>query len=161
MEQRKPMSESAALSRLTGRCALAEYCVADVRRMMSRWQLPEGAEGRIISRLLGERYIDEERYARAFVRDKFRYNHWGLVRIEQELRHRGIDHDIIASALTEIDTDTSIDALRHILQTKRRQVTGRSESDIRAKLIRFALSRGFSYSQINAVMGEDCDTDNT
>ena len=159
MEQRKPMSEADALSRLTARCALSEYCLADMRRMMSRWQLPEGAEGRIISRLLSEKYIDEERYAHAFVRDKFRYNHWGLVRIEQELRRRGIDHDTIAGALGEIDTDASLDSLRHILAVKRRSVSGRNESDIRAKLIRFAVGRGFSYSQILTVLGEapDCD----
>ena len=76
---KKKIAEAAALSRLANLCAKAEYCVSDIRQKMARWDLPEGAEDRIVHRLLNERYIDEQRYACAFVRSKFRFNRWGRV----------------------------------------------------------------------------------
>ena len=71
MPEKKKMSENDAMIRLTAKCAASEYCRADIRKMMSRWELPEGAVDRILKRLQDERYIDEQRYAHAFVRDKF------------------------------------------------------------------------------------------
>lgn len=151
-EQRRNMTEQKALNNIAAKCAAREYCIADIRKMMSRWELPEGAEERIIRRLQEEKYVDENRYARAFVRDKFRHNHWGLMRIEQELKRKGIATDIIASAKEEIDKDDNKEALRRIIEAKRRTVKGNSEYEIRAKLYRFALGRGFSYTDINEIL---------
>ena len=81
MPIKKTISENDAWIRLSAKCAMTELCVADIRRMMSRWELPEGADERIVKRLQTDRYVDECRYAHAFVRDKFRYNHWGWGRI--------------------------------------------------------------------------------
>ena len=146
------ISENDAMIRLTAKCAGAEYCRADIRKMMSRWELPEGVADKIIKRLQDERYIDEQRYAHAFVRDKFRYNHWGWIRIEQELKRRGIAQEYIDEAKEEISEDANLEALRKIIDTKRRTVKGKNEYEVNAKLFRFALSRGFCYEDIKEVI---------
>ena len=152
MPQKRMISENDAMIRLTAKCAGAEYCRADIRKMMSRWELPEGVADKIIKRLQDERYIDEQRYAHAFVRDKFRYNHWGWIRIEQELKRRGIAQEYIDEAKEEISEDANLEALRKIIESKRRTVKGKNEYEVNAKLFRFALSRGFSYEDIKEVI---------
>ena len=152
MPQKRMISENDAMIRLTAKCAGAEYCRADIRKMMSRWELPEGVADKIIKRLQDERYIDEQRYAHAFVRDKFRYNHWGWIRIEQELKRRGIAQEYIDEAKEEISEDANLEALRKIIDTKRRTVKGKNEYEVNAKLFRFALSRGFCYEDIKEVI---------
>lgn len=157
MPQKRLISENDAMIRLTAKCAVSEYCRADIRKMMSRWELPEGAADKIIKRLQNERYIDEQRYAHAFVRDKFRYNHWGWIRIEQELKRRNIPQEYIDEAKEEISDDDNLEALRKIIDSKRPTVKGKNEYEVNAKLFRFALSRGFSYSAINQVLHTDIE----
>ena len=102
-----------ALQRLTTLCAKAEYCRQEIWRKLSRWQLaddPEtdqAAKQEILNHLVSQHYIDEQRYAHAFVRDKFRYNRWGRMRIQQELYKRGIAEDVINRALEEELSDES------------------------------------------------------
>jgi regulatory protein len=157
MPQKRLISENDAMIRLTAKCAVSEYCRADIRKMMSRWELPEGVADKIIKRLQDERYIDEQRYAHAFVRDKFRYNHWGWIRIEQELRRRNIPQEYIDEAKEEISDDDNLEALRKIIDSKRPTIKGKNEYEVNAKLFRFALSRGFSYSAINQVLHTDIE----
>ncbi len=138
------MSESQALSRLTGLCAKAEYCLSDIRRKMSAWELPEGSESRILSYLLKERYVDENRYAHAFVRSKFRFNRWGRDKIVRQLMQKGISQEDIDDALTELKEDELDDTLLDLLQAKNRHLTYKNDYDRYVKLLRFAVSRGFS-----------------
>ena len=149
---KKKMSETDAWQRLTALCAGGEYCLSDMRRKMQRWEMPEGAEERIMARLTKERFVDETRFAHAFVRDRFRYNGWGARRIEAELKKKGISTDTINDALTEISEDNILESLCSLLESKRKSVRGKSAYEIRGKLIRFALSRGFSYDDTEKVL---------
>ncbi len=153
--ERKKIDEPSALARLTSLCATAEYCTADIRKKMQRWLLPDGAEDRIIQYLIKERYVDEARYARAFTRDKFRYNRWGWVRIKTALMQKGISDTYIEDAHEEIDEEDALDTLRQLIETKRKSVKGKSEYEINGKLIRFALSRGFQMDDIMRVVKPD------
>ena len=152
MPQKRSISENDAWIRLSAKCAMTEYCVADIHRMLSRWELPKGAAERIMKRIMAERYVDECRYAHAFVRDKFWHNHWGWIRIERELRIRGIAQDFIDEAKEEISEDDNLSSLRKLIESNRRTVKGKNDSEVNAKLFRFALSRGFSYGDINEVL---------
>ena len=172
MERNKRIiSEQEAFNKLSARCASAEYCIADMMRKMERWILSDSkienaeavadmeradaeSKSRVISRLVKERYIDEARYAHAFVRDKFRYNRWGATRISQELRRKHIDAKIIEDALTEIEETDNLDTLRELIAKKRPSVKGKSDYEINCKLIRFALGRGFSMDDISKVIDD-------
>lgn len=150
METKKhTYSEQEAYIKLSALCASAEYCEYDLRRKARNWDTPLDS---IITRLRNERFIDDSRYAHAFVRDKFRYNHWGQVRISQELRMRHISQDIIDDALQEIEEEDNLSTLRKLIDSKRKSVKGKSEYEINSKLIRFALGRGFQMDDILQIL---------
>lgn len=157
-KKKKKLSESEAFNKLSALCATAEYCRADMMKKMQNWELPYGCEDNIISRLIKERYIDESRYAKAFTRDKFRYNGWGMMRIERELRIKGIDNALIEEAKSEIDETENDEMLRRLIEGKRRTVKGKSEYDIKTKLMRYAVSKGFTMESIYRIIGnlESC-----
>ena len=154
MERKKhTYTEQEAYGRLSALCAMSEHCCHDVQKKMRLWELPAGAEERIVAKLVEEGFIDEERYARAFVRDKFNYNHWGKVRLQQELRMRHIAPRHIDLALSTIEDEDTLSALKEIIRKKRPTVKGKTPYEIRGKLIRFALGRGFSMDDIERVVG--------
>lgn len=142
--QKKHLSESEALNRLASLCARTEYCVQDMRRKLAVWELPEGAEARIIKRLTEDKYIDENRYAHAFVRSKFRFNRWGREKIRLAMRQKGLDDSTINDALAELDGEEENATLLELLKAKNRQVSAKSDYERYVKLLRFAVSRGFS-----------------
>lgn len=146
------MSENEALAKLSALCARTECCVSDMQHKMKNWDLPEGAENRIISFLLKDGFINETRYASAFAKDKFRYYHWGWGKIERGLKLKGISQNDVDVAKKEIEEKDSLSLLRKLLEAKRKTVKGNSEYEIKAKLVRFALSRGFSYDEISEVI---------
>ena len=76
------ITENEAYSRLSAKCAMGEQCVHDVYKKMQRWELPDDVQQRVVKRLIDERFIDEKWYARAVLRDKSRYNHWGATKIK-------------------------------------------------------------------------------
>ena len=160
MEKKKHIyTEQEAYQKLSALCAMSEQCCHDVMKKMKRWEVADEMAERIVARLVKEKFIDEERFARAFVKDKFRYNHWGQVRIEQELKMRKIAPKHIEMGLEELKEEDSLGALREMIQKKRPTVKGKNEYEIRGKLIRFALGRGFAMDDIMKVVGglDECD----
>ena len=111
---------------------------------MRRWELNETVQNRIVSRLVKERYIDDERYARAFVKDKIRYNKWGRRKVQQALWQKHIDTEIQQRVLDEIDEKEYLDVLSPLLKQKRKSIKAQSEYEATMKLIKYALSRGFT-----------------
>ena len=78
-------SEKEAYLTLAALCAQAEHCQWEMLEKMRRWEVPEETQARVMQRLVKERYVDDERYARAFVKDKIRYNKWGRRKVDQAL----------------------------------------------------------------------------
>ena len=85
------INENEALKRMEAYCASAEHCRTEVTDKLLRWGLPYDTANRIVDRLEQEKFIDEERYCNAFIRDKFRFAKWGKQRIDQALRLKKID----------------------------------------------------------------------
>ena len=145
-------TEKELLNKYSALCAGAEYCCSDLRKKMMRLGVAADVIEKVLQKLVKERFIDESRYAHAFVRDKFRYNKWGRQRIQQELRLRGIPTLMIEDALQEISTDDSYETLRTLIQKKLPSVKGRNGYEIKMKLMRFAVSRGFDVDMVRRVV---------
>ena len=145
---KKEMTEQEAYLQLAALCAQAEHCQQEMRDKMRRWGLDETVQNRIIDRLIKERYVDDERYARAFVKDKIRYNKWGRRKVQQALWMKRIDADIQQQVLDEIDETEYLDVLRPLLKQKRKSIKAESDYELNQKLLRFALSRGFGFDII-------------
>ena len=145
---KKAITEQEAYLQLAALCAQAEHCQQEMRDKMRRWGLDETVQNRIIDRLIKERYVDDERYARAFVKDKIRYNKWGRRKVQQALWMKRIDADIQQRVLDEIDEKEYLDVLRPLLKQKRKSIRAMSDYELRQKLVRFALGRGFGFDII-------------
>lgn len=153
----KPMTEEQALARLTALCASAEHCTGEMIDKMTKWEIPEEAQARIMEHLVNNKYVDDERYCRAFVHDKMEYNHWGRRKIEQALYVKHVDKAIQTKVLDEIPDSDFISILRPLLDQKRRQTRADNDYEMNIKLMRFAASRGFTIDQIRQCIEEvDC-----
>lgn len=149
------------MDRLRRQCSLREYCSSDIlSKATSAWlrACPDDTEGaaafarKAVESLQDDGYVDDLRYATAFARDKSSLAGWGTVKIRYALSVKKIEPDVIASALREIDSGKASDRLRRLLEGKARQLgdaPGR-----RMKLLRFALSRGYSYDDVAEILSE-------
>ena len=151
----KQKTEQDAYLTLAALCAQAEHCQHEMLEKMRRWELPEEEQARVMQRLVSERYVDDERYARAFVKDKVRYNKWGRRKVEQALWQKRIDEDIRQRVLDEVDDDEYLSVLKPLLQQKRRTTKASSDYELNQKLVRFAISRGFTYDIIRKCLDID------
>lgn len=140
---------------LTALCAQAEHCQWEMTEKMRRWGLDDEAQARVMQRLVQERYVDDARYARAFVKDKVRYNKWGRRKVEQALWQKHIDEDISQQALDEVDDEEYLDVLRPLLAQKRKTTRAANDYELNQKLVRFALGRGFTYDIIRQCLNTE------
>lgn len=149
------MSYDEILYKLTAKCSVSEQCMSDIEAKLSRYDLTEEERTRILRHLVEEKYIDDRRYAEAFVRDKYRFNKWGRIKIAQGLRMKGIDSETISTAMEAIDEAEYLDILRDLIKAKRKSTRGKNDYEINGKLVRFATGRGFEYAAIRQCMGTD------
>ena len=160
----KDMTEKEALAKLTALCARGEHSTGEMIDKLNRWGITdEAAQARIMAYLTQQRYVDDERFTRAFVRDKIAYNKWGRRKIEQALWAKGIDKATQTKILDEIDDSEYLSVLRPLLQAKQRTLRADSDYEARGKLVRYALQRGFTFDIISQCIddAEDYEADDT
>ena len=153
----KERTEQDAYLQLAALCAQAEHCQQEMRDKMKRWDIDAATQDRIVARLVKERYVDDERYARAFVKDKIRYNKWGRRKVQQGLWLKHIDDDIQERVLGEVDDSEYLAVLRPLLKQKVRSIRAENDYERTQKLVRFALGRGFTFDIIRQCLNVDDD----
>ena len=142
------ITETEALNKVAAYCSAAEHCRAEISEKLQRWGLPYDAIDRILKRLVDEKYIDEERFCRAFVNDKYRFAKWGKVKIAQALQLKKVPYNTCWQFLNEIDEEEYLSILDRLLTAKRKSIHAENEYELNGKLKRFALSRGFEMKDI-------------
>jgi regulatory protein len=118
------------------------------------WNVGSAESEKILNILIKENFINESRYATAFVKDKFRYNKWGKVKISAHLKAKSISSDIIQSALESIDNTDYIEMLRKLLDSHRKTVKAKNQIDLNAKLLRYGLSKGFESALLYDILND-------
>lgn len=149
------MTADEILYKLAAKCSTSEQCLSDMESKLAKYDLTEEERTHILRHLVDEKYIDDRRYAEAFVRDKYRFNKWGRIKIAQGLRMKGIDSETISIAMEAIDEAEYLDILRDLIKAKRKSTRGKNDYEINGKLVRFATGRGFEYAAICQCMGTD------
>lgn len=149
----KSYTSEQALSRLQALCARAERSSCDVLRLLRRWQIPDSEAQRILTQLCADRYVDDDRYAAAYVRDRMRFSGWGALKIRSSLRAKGIRREIVDRAMAETEAFDTSERLASMLATKAKTIKSKDVYDLKAKLIRFGLSRGFAYDEVFDAVG--------
>ena len=137
-----------AYAQAAARCSVREYCRADWQQKWWRAGLSAEAVENVLMRLESEGFIDENRYARAFVHDKLNYDHWGRVKMRAALQQKGLSASDISEALDTIDAEAYEEVLKALLAAKERTLKGAEGYERKQKLARFAASRGFEISLV-------------
>ena len=147
--QRKVIAPEKALIRLEELCARAEHCRYELEQKLRAWGVGEEDADVILHSLERRRFVDDERFAASFVRDRYRYGRCGRVRIRMLLRAKRIDADTIQKALEEIDEEEYITILKAVIKAKTRSVAEPDTYEGRSKIYRYALSRGYEPALIS------------
>jgi regulatory protein len=147
------------LHRAMRACSEREYCISDIVALLVRWGADSGEMREwIIERLVRERFIDEQRYSRAYVLDHFRHSQWGRVKISMALKQKKIDPAAISAGMEAIGEEEYLQLLQKILGDQRRKIKSKSRTDLKGKLLRHALGKGFEshlvYDAINDLFRE-------
>ena len=148
-----------ALASLMRLCAKAERSSGDALRLMHRWGLADADARRVLDRLQKDRFIDDNRYAEAFVREKMNLSGWGAYKIGATLRAKGI-----TQAMEQWDGTDMHERLSGLIARRLRTLRAKSPYDARAKLVRYALSQGYDYATARecvekAVVAEEDEVD--
>lgn len=150
------MTENEAYLRLEELCSRGEYSAAEALERLRRWEINPAAARAMVQQLIDSRFIDDERFARAYVRSKVAYARWGRIKISQMLRAKGIDAQEINKVMEdEIDYDLYCTNLADLLRSKARSMPETLEREHRDKLLRAALSRGYETSLILEMLSEE------
>ncbi|MDR0810799.1 MAG: RecX family transcriptional regulator [Paludibacter sp.] len=149
---KKEYTREELLHKAASYCSISEHCVLDVEEKLVSWEVPEKDKQFIIKSLLKDNFINEQRYTMAFVKDKFRFNKWGKIKISLALRQKNIDSELINNALNFIDEGEYDEMLATILKTKLKTLKWEYEYEKMGKLFAFAQNRGFENAVIDRVI---------
>lgn len=146
-----------SLNKAMALCAGREYCIVDISAKLRHWGVEDKDITSIIEMLTKDNFINEKRYASGFVKDKFNYNKWGKIKIASQLRAKNIPGEIISGALNSIDNELYRKTLSDLLLSHSRLVKSRNQYDLKAKLLRYGLSKGFESSLLYELLNEPGD----
>lgn len=154
MQKMKELTEQEAYQKAAAICAVAENCQADIMSKLKKWGLSYDVAETVVNRLVENSFIDEARYARCFVSDKFRYNKWGRLKIRQALKIKKIPEEAINEAFAVIDEDSYDQTILALIKAKANTTKGEKDYAYRCKLMRFAVGRGFEPERVSAQIGK-------
>ncbi|MBF8149741.1 RecX family transcriptional regulator [Winogradskyella sp. F6397] len=154
MEINKSYTVNEAQKKLEHYCAYQERCHKEVRQKLRDMNMIPEAIDVIMVHLIQENFLNEERFAKAFVSGKFRIKKWGKNRLLRELKFRGISKYSIDSALQEIDLDDYYNTLDALVQKRMEQVKEPNVYKKKKKVVDYLLYRGWESALVYEKLGE-------
>ena len=138
-----------ALARLQNLCSRSEKCAYDVRLKLQQWEIDSASSNMVIDALQKNNFINDERYARAYIKDKLSIAKWGRQKILRTLKAKQIPLALINEIFAEYNDTKYQNDLLELLKKKNLSIKKEeSEYGRKAKLLRFALSRGYEYNLV-------------
>ncbi|MBL7900465.1 MAG: RecX family transcriptional regulator [Bacteroidia bacterium] len=124
-------------------CAYQERSHYEVRLKLQKAGLKENEIAQILSELISDNYLNEERFAKAFAGGKFRMKHWGRVKIKTELKKHRVSAPNIQKALESLDEKDYQTTLRELTLKRIKTSGSRPTLRVKASVYRYLLSKGF------------------
>ncbi|GET45257.1 regulatory protein RecX [Capnocytophaga felis] len=153
MDTVKTYTVEEAKRKLEAFCAYQERYHKEVIDKLQKMRMIPIAIDEIVVHLIQNNFLNEERFAKSFARGKFRYKKWGRIRIQRELKHRGLSAYIIQSALKEIDDEEYISVFDALAEKKQTEIKEKNTYKTKRKLADYLLYRGWEsdlvYDKIN------------
>lgn len=151
-KQAVELSEADIKQKLEHFCAYRERCEQEVRRKLAEWQVKSDEQDAYVRYLLTEGFLNEDRYAAAFARGKFRIKHWGRNRILSELRSKQLPESRIRESMVQIDEGEYFVALLDILEKRSKTLKEQDPYKRQQKLFAYALQKGYESELIREAM---------
>ena len=148
----KPLTPDQVLDKMAKYCAYQERCMKDVRDKLKTFDIPEEEKTKILDYLLDNRFVNDERFAKSFVRGKINQSGWGINKIRFHLIQKGIDKDIIDEAIGQTDNEVYRQRLIDILKAKSKTIKAESDFEKKRKLAAYAMQKGFEGNLIWEVL---------
>jgi regulatory protein len=142
------------LERIRHFCAYQERCAFEIDQKLRQWKVSEAKIAKIMILLRKEGFLNEERFARIFVRSKFHINKWGRAKIRYELKSRNIHENTIIKALEEISADDYLRTVRELVLRKQSEIISEKHLNFREKIITFVTGKGFEFDLVLKVITE-------
>jgi len=146
--QKKIVPFEAAAEKIQRYCAYQERCRSEVRQKLREWQIEPKKAEQLIKELVSDGFVNDERFAKVFARGKFKIKSWGIAKIANELKKRGISDSCIAQALKEIDTEAYQATLTKLAQQWLQKYKSEPEFVRKQKLFRYLLSKGYQSGEV-------------
>ena len=144
----QPLTPDQAFDKMAKYCAYQERCVKDVRDKLKTFDIAQEERDKILDYLLDNRFVNDERFAKIFVRGKINQSGWGLNKIRFHLMQKGIAKEIIDEALRQTDEEAYRNKLVDILKVKAKSVKAETEFEKKRKLAAYAMQKGFESSLV-------------
>ena len=153
MKTDEPLTKAQLQDRAEAYCSRQEHCRSEVAAKLSAWGATADDAEDILASLERDRFIDEARYSRFFIHDKYLYDKWGRHKIAYALIRKHISTSVYAPLMDEvIDRDEYMSILRGLLAAKRRTLKDSNYHSLRKKLVYFALQRGYDIDDAQLCM---------
>ena len=150
----KPLTPDQVLDKMAKYCAYQERCVKDVRDKLRTFDIPQEVKDKILEYLLENRFVNDERFAKSFVRGKINQSGWGVNKIRFHLIQKGIDKELIDEVLGQTDEEFYRQRLVDVLKTKAKTVKADSDFEKKRKLAAYAMQKGFEAALVWEVFKE-------
>lgn len=139
----KALSSDQVLDKMAKYCAYQERCVKEVTDKLKTFDISEKEKDEILNYLIDNRFVNNERFVRAFVRGKINQSGWGLNKIRFHLVQKGIDKETIDEALQSFDEEAYRQRLIEVLRVKAKTVKAENDYEKKRKLAAYAIQKGF------------------
>lgn len=151
MLQKKKLTSDQALQKTRLYCASQERSHAEVKQKLYSYGLNKNDVEQILSQVIEEDYLNEERFATAYARGKFRMKRWGRIKIKYELKQKRVSEYCIKKAMKEIDEEEYAKTLRKLLDEKLKDLKPEKNDLIRQKKVTdFLLQKGYEWEMISS-----------
>jgi regulatory protein len=135
-------------------CAYQERCQQEVRNKLNEWGLYGDEAEEVIAALISENFLNEERFALAYVSGKFRLKKWGRVKLKLELKSRKISDYCIKKALAQIDSEEYEKTILELIEKKKKDIKDKLPYKRKYKMLKYIVSKGFEYDIVQNILDE-------
>lgn len=152
MLQRKNLTKEQALQKLKQYCGYQERSHSEVREKLFSLGVRKSDHDEIIASLIEEDYLNEERFAIAFARGKFKMNHWGRVKIKAELKQKKVSDYCMNKALKQIDEKEYEQTIKKLAEKKYDLLKAEQYLIRKKKTMDYLLQKGFEWELVKSAL---------
>ena len=144
-----------ALERAATYCSRRETSSGQLRLKLKEWEVPEEFWEPLVIKLVEQKFVDDRRFAELFVREKFRLNRWGRIKIAYMLRQQGIGEELIQQSLETIDEESYERVCRELIAARSPRIKEKNPYSRKGKLYRYVSGRGFEADLIYRILNSE------